>query len=124
MAVEFYKIGLIVAPVVALVSWANPDSPKVSPAQQMAKILAPVLPKSLPGGVTIQSAKAEDDLLAITVDVPSDTGWSSDEMSKMIAASFCQTGGSTSYFRKGGRVRFDISNDGGSASAGAILETC
>ena len=121
---DLYKIGFIAVPVVAMIGWSSPERKEQPAAAAMAKIMAPVLPKSLAGGGTIVSAKADGDLLVLTVDLPGDTGWTTEELEKMASAGFCQTGSAEGYFAKGGRVRFDISTDGGSVSAGTALERC
>ena len=89
-------------------------------AQKMERVLAPVLPKSVGEGGVIKSAKAEEDILVLTVQVPA-SPFSRDETSRMFAAGFCLNDRAEKFFRDGGKLRFDFA---GSVEAGNVIESC
>lgn len=91
-------------------------------AQKMERVLAPVLPKSVGEGGVIKSAKAEEDILVLTVQVPA-SPFSRDETSRMFAAGFCLNDRAEKFFRDGGKLRFDFAVDG-SVEAGNVIESC
>ena len=91
-------------------------------AQKMERVLAPVLPKSVGEGGVIKSAKAEEDILVLTVQVPA-SPFSRDETSRMFAAGFCLNDRAEKFFRDGGKLRFDLAVDG-SVEAGNVIESC
>ena len=91
-------------------------------AQKMERVLAPVLPKSVGEGGVIKSAKAEEDILVLTVQVPA-SPFTRDETSRMFAGGFCLNDRAEKFFRDGGRLRFDLAVDG-SVEAGNVIESC
>ncbi len=89
-------------------------------------MLAPILPKPLADGpvvITMTSAKAEGDLLVMRIDAPSNTGFTGDEMNRMLTAGLCTTDGIDRFFRRGVKLRFDVSVEG-QVSQGAVVAGC
>ena len=96
------------------------------PAQKAERILAPILPKRMGEGssaVTLASAKAEGDVLVMRIDAPANTGFSGEEMTKMLTAGICTTDGIDGFFRHGVKLRFDVSVEG-HITQGATVDGC
>ena len=101
-------------------------APSVSPAEKTERILSSVLPKRMGEGsnaMTLASAKAEGDVLVMRIDAPGGTGFSGDEMTRMLTAGICTTEGLDRLFRHGIKLRFDVSVEG-QVTQGATVDGC
>jgi hypothetical protein len=117
---------IIAAVVVALtaVFWPTSKSKPDKPAQQMARAIAPILPKEMSSGLTFESAVAEGDVLVVGFDVPMSAHLDASEVAKVFAASFCGRDDLRQFFADGGKLRVDVSIGGGSPTNGQIMDSC
>ena len=123
---DYKLVALPIAFFFALLGLTLSKKDEVTPAQKAERILSPVLPKRMGEGaaaMTMTSAKADGDVLVVQIDAPSNTGFTGDEMNRMLTAGLCTADDIDRFFRHGVKLRIDVSV-AGQVSQGPVVAGC
>lgn len=106
----------------ALMVVATPAMAQDMDAAGYAEMLQGHLNQDMAGGIKITAARAEGNLLILTIDAPSWNGVNRADISGVFAGGFCEEGDGN--FFKSNRMRVDTTEAGKGLATGTIVEKC